>query len=733
MKTPGINQNPCFVNLLTGLLAATVWTFPSSTSPGFSQVSESRNSETLQQVLNRSLAQLRQRTFDAALNGFSEAIRRDDKNALAWFGRAMVRFQSAKQRFDDQTITAEETEALMQDCLAALRLDPEVYSAYRRWVGPTGDSELKEIQEQIEVLSSLEMLRGMSHLVNNEFELTFQSLDRAVDLMPNDPHRLWTRGFLHNGRDNYDAAISDFDRVVKLHQTNPTEDTLGHLGLVLEGRSIAWREKGNYQRALADSTEAMRLMPHVGSAVMHRGITHFRNNNLNQAMDDLDTAIQLDPKLALAWYHRGMIFGLRQDNARGLSDLNEAINLDPKHAESRFARGMLLVADKKSEEALADFNAAIELAPVFPAAWFNRGLLRSASNDFRGAIEDLSQFINLAAIVSINANELAMAYDHRAEAYEKAGESELATADREKSHQLTGTPVIAPMDAFLRDLNSADPATQIAAARGLREIADARAVEALCKRLKAAFETAEIDPLLVFHLEQAIIEIDDSNAIDLLISQLRYDSPIITVVADSLAKFEDPRAVDAIVSLWERRKTTPDDKWLRMMEPIIRNKIHGPRAREVLVQKLHQGDSVAAAALRRFPDAEVTQALIAVLSSSDASVKRSAIDSLAAMGKFQAGAALLPLLNDSDSAVRRQTARALGNLQEPHAVPPLIAILLAESDEKLLVDVVNALGEIGDPAALEPLQQKLRTAESPWLRKYINDAILNLTEAMARQ
>lgn len=409
MKMPGINQNPCFINLLTGLLTATVWTFPTSTTLGFSQVNESRNSETQQQVLNKSLALLRQKKFDTALSGFSEAIRRDDKNDLAWFGRAMVRFQSAKQRFDDKTATLEETEALEADCLSALRLDPEVNSAYRRWAGPTADSELEEIQEQISIFSSHHIVSGMAHLVKDEFEQAFWSFDRAVDLMPNDPHRIWTRGFFHNQRGNHDAAIRDFDRVAELLQTNLTEETKGQLGMALEGRGIAWREKGNYQRALADATESIKLMPSVGSVFMNRGITHFRNNNQNQAMDDLNAAIQLDPKLALAWYHRGMIFGLRQDNVRGLSDLNEAINLNPKHAESRFARGMLLVADKKSEEALADFNAAVELAPVFPAAWFNRGLLRSASNDFRGAIEDLTQFINLAAIVSINANELAMA------------------------------------------------------------------------------------------------------------------------------------------------------------------------------------------------------------------------------------------------------------------------------------------------------------------------------------
>jgi len=68
---------------------------------------------------------------------------------------------------------------------------------------------------------------------------------------------------------------------------------------------------------------------------------------------------------------------------------------------------------------------------------------------------------------------------------------------------------------------------------------------------------------------------------------------------------------------------------------------------------------------------------------------------------------LIPLLTDSTLMVRMRAASALGEIKDPRAVEPLVAMLKATQDNLIgrqsAVSAARALGDIKDPRAVEPL------------------------------
>ncbi len=63
---------------------------------------------------------------------------------------------------------------------------------------------------------------------------------------------------------------------------------------------MAWRAKGEFEKAIADFNEAIRLNPKFDWPHKHRGLTYLYTGDLAKAVADVKHASELDPKSA---YH----------------------------------------------------------------------------------------------------------------------------------------------------------------------------------------------------------------------------------------------------------------------------------------------------------------------------------------------------------------------------------------------------------------------------------------------
>src|SRR5262249_9689523 len=70
--------------------------------------------------------------------------------------------------------------------------------------------------------------------------------------------------------------------------------------IAYRNRGIAWRDKGDNDRAIADFSEAVRVDPKHAGAYRSRGTIHLYSGSLPKALADLNQATELDPRDAYA-------------------------------------------------------------------------------------------------------------------------------------------------------------------------------------------------------------------------------------------------------------------------------------------------------------------------------------------------------------------------------------------------------------------------------------------------
>ncbi len=113
-------------------------------------------------------------------------------------------------------------------------------------------------------------------------------------------------------------------------------------------------EAGDYGRAIADYSEAIRLKPDDASAYYNRGNAYRAKGDNGRAIADYDQAIRLKPDYASAYNNRGAAFYAKGEYARAIEDYDRALRIDPN------------VKNAAANKALAE----AELAKAKKKGWF---------------------------------------------------------------------------------------------------------------------------------------------------------------------------------------------------------------------------------------------------------------------------------------------------------------------------------------------------------------------------
>jgi tetratricopeptide (TPR) repeat protein len=128
-------------------------------------------------------------------------------------------------------------------------------------------------------------------------------------------------------------------------------------------RSAAYRELGDYERAIADGDRAIRLDAKSDAAYTNRGNAHAAKGDLERAIADYDQAIRLNPKNGSAYGNRGLVYAAKGDADRAIADFDQAIRLDPRHVVAFYNRGVAFRRKGDKARAITDFRKTLELSP----------------------------------------------------------------------------------------------------------------------------------------------------------------------------------------------------------------------------------------------------------------------------------------------------------------------------------------------------------------------------------
>jgi len=104
-------------------------------------------------------------------------------------------------------------------------------------------------------------------------------------------------------------------------------------------RGFAYDDKGEYDKAIADYTQAIKINPKNAIAYTNRGAVYYSKGALDRAIADFDEAIKLNPNDALAYANRGIAYDNKGEVDRAIADFDKAIALDPNDGEAYKNRG----------------------------------------------------------------------------------------------------------------------------------------------------------------------------------------------------------------------------------------------------------------------------------------------------------------------------------------------------------------------------------------------------------
>lgn len=161
-----------------------------------------------------------------------------------------------------------------------------------------------------------------------------------------------TRGWTYDELKDFDKAIADYTQAIRL---NPK------LAIAYNNRGIALKYKGQVDAAFADFTRSAEIDPQEKYAFANRGEIYLERKQYDKALVDLTQAIRIDGKSTRAFYYRGIARLESGDPDLAFADFFRAIELDPQYANPHYGLARVYLVQKNTYKARESINKAIGL------------------------------------------------------------------------------------------------------------------------------------------------------------------------------------------------------------------------------------------------------------------------------------------------------------------------------------------------------------------------------------
>jgi len=136
-------------------------------------------------------------------------------------------------------------------------------------------------------------------------------------------------------------------------------------------RGLANHRKGDYDQAIRDYDEAIRINPEDANAYNIRGAAYHGKGDYDQAIRDYDEAIRINPEDANAYNNRCWTYGLMHRPDEALRDCNQSLRLRPDNAPTLDSRALIYWSRGDEDKARDDLEHASKIDSSLPA-WQER-------------------------------------------------------------------------------------------------------------------------------------------------------------------------------------------------------------------------------------------------------------------------------------------------------------------------------------------------------------------------
>lgn len=148
-------------------------------------------------------------------------------------------------------------------------------------------------------------------------------------------------------------------------------------------RGNAWRAKKDYERAVADYGNAIRLNPDNVAAHYNRGNSYLDLGNWDQAIDSYDRAIEINPTMPQFHSNRASAWLRKAEYGRAAEGYSNAIRVDPKEHRLYSNRGYAYFAMGLFDAAAKDFTYVRSVEPTNNYWWLWQYIARGRAGYFK--------------------------------------------------------------------------------------------------------------------------------------------------------------------------------------------------------------------------------------------------------------------------------------------------------------------------------------------------------------
>ncbi|RKU11082.1 hypothetical protein C6501_13150 [Candidatus Poribacteria bacterium] len=249
-------------------------------------------------------------------------------------------------------------------------------------VGLETDDFLKKIRENSILQNAGLLVLGVENgsVKRDAWEAEFEKVVFALNLLNPDSAQFYrSRGRSKYDNGQYEAAISDLNEALRIKP----DDFKTYLN-----RGFVKSELKQYESAISDYDAALRIKPDVVDILFNRGVAKYELRRYESAISDFESVLRIEPDAADAYYHLGVVKTAQDQYEAAISDYSVALRINPDFFDAYNNRGAAKYLLGQYEAAISDCNEALRIKPDSVGVYYNRGLAKAGLERYESAISD---------------------------------------------------------------------------------------------------------------------------------------------------------------------------------------------------------------------------------------------------------------------------------------------------------------------------------------------------------
>ncbi len=152
--------------------------------------------------------------------------------------------------------------------------------------------------------------------------------------------------------ENFLASKSEFDQLIQLYPTQYPE--------AYNSRGNALMRMGDYQAAIADFTQGLKLRPDNVVLLKNRAESYLKMSNDNAALADANQILKINRDYAPAYAQIGHAYFNMRQYQTAINNYNKNIESEPYNGNALYFRGVAYYNIGNSGQACVDWNEALK-------------------------------------------------------------------------------------------------------------------------------------------------------------------------------------------------------------------------------------------------------------------------------------------------------------------------------------------------------------------------------------